>query len=223
MNADSELKDTTQEKVGGVGFFISCFALLPLSIILTIFAAIAVSKSEDPIRFVYFLPGLLLGFFIAYCFIRSTLSVLLHEIRHSILSTMAGNKWRKLNVTKTAGSFEYAYSEDTEHFNVFIALAPYWLPMFTVLALAISLGFFLDTPRLFLACVGVGIGIDLVLNLRDISPIQTDFSNIKGGFPLGLLYVSAMNLILIAVITIWVARETDGYREMFKTLSRYLY
>jgi uncharacterized membrane-anchored protein len=127
----------------------------------------------------------------------------LHELKHSVLSNFAGNRAKGMKVLRDSGHFEYEFTKDTGKFNPFIALAPYFLPICTLPALLIAVSMFPKDSAYQLAIVGFCAGIDLLLCIRDISPHQTDFSAIRGGYPVGLAYVIAINLLFWCVLTIW--------------------
>jgi hypothetical protein len=122
-----------------------------------------------------------------------------------------GNKAKKLHVEANSGHFEYAYSKETSHYNAFISLAPYIVPLFTFIAGLLALAFGRTDHIIAVAIIGAGYGIDLVLNLRDISPIQTDITEIRGGYKVGLLYISAWNFLLLGVVLAWVFHGIDGF------------
>ena len=101
-------------------------------------------------------------------------------------------------VNKASGEFRYSYTKETAHMNAFISLAPYCLPLCTILAVPLSGAFLgLQHPLLPLI-VGVSTGLDLNLNLRDISWYQTDLTEVLGSYSLSLWYIIVLN------ITLWI-------------------
>lgn len=157
----------------------------------------------------------LLGVILAAIFIQGRFSVFLHELKHSVLSNLVGNRAKGMKVLRDSGHFEYEFTQETGRFNPFIALAPYFLPLCTAPALLVALTVFQDERAYQLALVGLCAGMDLLLCLRDISPHQTDFSAIRGGYYIGLSYVIAINLIFWCVITIWAAGALPSATKMF--------
>lgn len=145
----------------------------------------------------------LLGIIFAALFIRGSFSVFLHELKHSILSNFAGNRAKGMKVLKDSGHFEYEFTKDTGKFNPFIALAPYFLPVCTFPALLVAVTLFPSEEAYQLAIVGFCAGVDLLICMRDISPHQTDFSAIRGGFSVGLAYVFAINILFWCLLTVW--------------------
>lgn len=206
--SDSGKKESTT--IGGFSFFFSLLALLPTGI-LTIILALYTWHPDSLSSTLYFIGSVLLGTLLGSLCIRGHLSVLLHEFKHALISNLVGNKAKKLHVEANSGHFEYAYSKQTSHYNAFISLAPYIVPLFTFLAGLLALAFGRADHLIAVTIVGAGYGIDLLLNLRDISPIQTDITEIRGGYKVGILYISAWNLLLLGVLLAWVFHGLDGF------------
>jgi hypothetical protein len=204
---DSDKKPTT---IGGFSFFFSLLALLPTGI-LTIVLTLYTWHVESLPPTLYFIGSVILGAIVGSLLIRGHFSVLLHEFKHALISNLVGNKAKKLHVEANSGHFEYAYSKETSHYNAFISLAPYIVPLFTFIAGLLALAFGRTDRMIAVAIVGAGYGIDLVLNLRDISPIQTDITEIRGGYKVGLLYISAWNFLLLGLVLAWIFHGLDGF------------
>lgn len=162
-----------------------------------------------------FSVGVILGLWFASMFIKGHLSVSIHELKHYILSQLVGNKFKGMRVRKHSGHVVYHYTPQTEKYNALIALAPYWFPLFTLPALLIALSISLELTKMVLMIVGFGYGVDLLLNIRDISPIQTDLTNINGGYNVGLAFVIAMNATLCTMLIAWVSLGTLGLKMLF--------
>ena len=204
----SKKKESTT--IGGFSFFFSLLALLPTGI-LTIVLALYTWHIESLAPTLYFFGAVIVGSLVGSLAIRGHLSVLLHECKHALISNLVGNKAKKLHVEANSGHFEYAYSKETSHYNAFISLAPYIVPLSTFVAGLLALAFGRTDHLIAVAIIGIGYGIDLVLNLRDISPIQTDITEIRGGYNVGLLYISAWNFLLLGVVLAWVFHGLDGF------------
>ncbi|RIL07653.1 MAG: hypothetical protein DCC75_09850, partial [Proteobacteria bacterium] len=56
----------------------------------------------------------------------------------------------------------------------------------------------------------------------DISPHQTDFINIRGGFKVGLWYVAAFNLTFVSFVVAWAMLGWLGPKELIMNLARLL-
>jgi hypothetical protein len=209
--------EVNQEKIGGLAFFLSFVVLGILSIVNTYnFFSLDIRWTE----WRFFFAGMLLGGMVAHKFITGWVSVFLHELRHALLSNLVGNKWKGLVIKGESGHFEYAYSKKTARFNAFVALAPYWLPMFLILGGAVSVAAAFKYPAVLLVLIGIFYAIDLVLNFRDISPIQSDITEIKGGYGVGLTYIFIVNLFIFTLVAAWVSAGFDGVKYLFIALWR---
>ncbi len=205
-------KDTTGSKVGGLAFFLSLFAFSALD------AFVFLTLKELPLgpltkaRLGGFAAGSLAGLAVGALFIRGHLSVFLHEFKHYAVSTLVGNRPKGMKIFQQSGHFEYEYTSHTSRFNALIALAPYYVPLATILMLGILLLFVPVHSRYFVAGVGLGFGVDMLLNSRDISHHQTDITLIRGGYFVGLAYILAINLFLAQILIAWVLSDIDGLR-----------
>src|SRR5262249_1971789 len=129
---------------------------------------------------------------------------------------LAGNRAKNMRVASESGDFTYEYTKRTAHLNAFIALAPYWFPLFTIVVTlpailsVIKIHLWFADHGLAVAIVGAAFGADLALNVRDISPLQSDFSVLRGGFRAGVLYVFFVNLTLFSILAAWVAQGPAG-------------
>lgn len=206
-------------KVGGIAFFASLF-LLGLLGLLNLACLPTLLDRQALGNWLYFSPALMCGALLARFLVRGHLSVFLHELKHSILANLAGNKAGKMRIRSRSGEFAYKYSAETAPYNAFIALAPYLIPIFSFAALALSLPFFYDNQRILLLALGLGYGMDMVLNLRDISPHQPDIYLIRGGYLAGLAYIIAMNLTLFTIVAAWVCQGTNGLTQLLENLWR---
>jgi hypothetical protein len=189
-------------KAGGWSFFLS----LGAAIIFAPMLVVALLTRFDAVAFGRLLPfatavggGALLATFI----IRGHIAVFIHELKHSIVANLVGNKARNFRIRKETGHFEYEFTEKTRKYNAFISLAPYWLPLFTLAGGAIGYAGWWSNHAVVALIVGVGWGIDLALIARDIGPHQTDFSNLRGGYRVGLTYVAALNTCVGALLFAW--------------------
>ena len=88
-------------------------------------------------------------------------------------------------------------------------VAPYWFPLFTLLALPCV---FVLIPHhlLRVAVIGAAFGADALTNARECSPHQTDLTRLIGGYPLGLLFVLAINCFQTTLLLFWVCAEMKG-------------
>lgn len=196
--------------VGGLVFFTSLVLLWFVGTV-NILSQISLIELGSVGRWGAFAGAGILGFFITLAAAPSKFCVFIHEMKHSIISNLAGNKAKSMKVEDESGSFRYEFTRDTAAYNAFISLAPYWVPLFTVIAILSTLPFFSLSSWQTLAIVSFCYGVDCMMNARDISPYQTDFSNLRGGYRVGLIYVFGMNLALFSLLAVWVSAGEKGF------------
>ncbi len=160
---------------------------------------------------------MLLGLWGAFVLIHGHTSVFIHEVKHSLLSGLVGNKYKGMDVNYDSGEFRYGYYQHTAHFNALIALAPYFFPISWPFFLICGYIFFTE-PTHRILIFGIGYGLDLSLQLRDISPIQTDISNITGGFTVGLFFILLVQLMLATFFLTWTLQGWAGFPLLFNQL-----
>jgi hypothetical protein len=222
---DASALPETSDVVGGLPFFLSLAALLPTGLLFTSLA-LARIRYADPSVTVAFFIAILVGALCAKLFIRKHISVLIHEFKHSLISNLVGNKHKGMKIDEDSGYYRWAYTKNTAHFNAFIALAPYIVPVFTFVGSLFALTFS-RYDRFFTGIfIGIGYGMDLLLNIRDISPIQTDITLIRGGYKIGLLYIVAWNLMIAGLLLTWAFNGSAGLLILLEDISTcfvYLY
>lgn len=212
------LEDAPNDKVGGFAFYLSLFALLPsgfLTLVLTGYTW----HDESLVPTLFFCGASIVGIIAAKLCIKGRFSVLLHEFKHQIVSNLVGNKAKKLHVDVDSGHFEYAYSKQTSHFNAIISLAPYIVPLFTFVFALLAFAVARHDHATAAWIVGIGYGVDILLNSRDISPVQTDITEIRGGYWVGLLYILAWNLAIVGVLLAWVFHGLAGFSMLIHEFS----
>ncbi|MCB0337386.1 MAG: hypothetical protein KDD62_13815, partial [Bdellovibrionales bacterium] len=200
-------------------FFVSffCLALICISNIFFL-AVLAVEIESAWANFVQFAMGGLIGSWIAHMFIKGHSSVLIHEVKHSIVSNLVGNRAKGMRIQRKSGHFKYSYTKATEKYNALIALAPYFLPVFTFATTLAAHIIYAQTYYKLLFVVGAGFGMDMILNWRDVSPIQTDLTNITGGYKVGVAFVTLMNLAIFTFLLAWVLDGGQGLKFLFAAL-----
>jgi hypothetical protein len=214
----SEIKDTSDQLVGGFAFFLSLSLLLPTGV-LFLGVALAQLRESNILSTMVFITALGSGVTIAHYLIKGHLSVLIHEWKHEIVSGLVGNKNKRMEINQHSGSLQYEYTKDTAHYNAFIALAPYILPLFTFFGALLTLATSPSNTIAPLIIIGCTYGIDLMTNARDISPIQTDISLIRGGYYIGLLYILAWNALTTGLALAWAFGGLSGISAQFETLA----
>jgi hypothetical protein len=214
-----EPKDTSDQVVGGFAFFLSLLLLLPTGMTLFV-VAIAQIRHADLSAVLLFATALIAGIGLAHYLVKGHLSVLIHEWKHEVVSSLVGNRNKRMEVQEHSGSLQYEYTEQTAHYNAFIALAPYILPLSTFIGILTTLAISPSDPRVPLIIIGVSYGIDLLMNARDISPIQSDIHLIRGGFYVGLLYIISWNMITTALTFAWAFNGFSGITELVHVLAK---
>lgn len=205
-------RDPQPQKVGGLVFYFSLAALVLL--LRPIYGALIPSWHSESLSHLFlFVVGVCFGAGCAHFLIRGKVSIFIHELKHSILSNLVGNRAKRLEVQKRGGSFEYEYSDQTAAYNAFISLAPYCLPIFAVSLLMVALPFLYNHHFALVLVMGLGWGADLLLNLRDVAPHQTDLSFIRGGIPVALAYILIFNLVLLGFALLWCVGGLAGYKN----------
>jgi hypothetical protein len=189
-------------KVGGAFYFFSLFSVVLLASLLTRFSVdfLSTSTINTKISLLQILISLLIGFFIA-ALVPSKVSVFLHELKHSIISSLAGNKAKSMSYKEDSGDFQYTFTKNTAHLNAFISLAPYLLPIFSIIGLVLQFTVFKADLALGATVSIAALGLDLVLNLKDAGIHQTDLTEIRGGYFLSMTYVLAFNTSWILIVS----------------------
>jgi hypothetical protein len=216
---DGGAAEKTPEVVGGFAFFLSLAALLPTGLLLTFLTLLRVGEAEGRVVMV-FIGSILGGAIISHFTIAGHLSVLIHEFKHSLVSNLVGNRHKAMKIEQASGYYQYTYTKQTAHYNAFISMAPYIVPVFTFFGMLLAIALFRDERELSIMVVGLGYGMDLLLNMRDISPIQTDISLIRGGFLVGLLYIGAWNLMILSMLCTWVLHGPLGLLQLIEDIAR---
>ncbi len=219
--SDEEDKDNKKEvalsKVGGFYFYLSLLALFFLSLSNIESLRALISLEAGP-AIGLFLIASILGIMGSHLFIRGSFSVLLHELKHSIVSNLSGNKSKGWTIKKNSGEFRYEYTKDTAHMNAIIGLAPYLFPLFLIVAALVAIPLSYRSHELTIILIGFAAGVDLHLNIRDISPVQTDLTTIRGGYWVALLYITAMNFVIFTLVLSWVVAQGNGLLAMAQGL-----
>jgi len=207
--------------VGGLAFYISLFFLCFLGL-LNSKTVLLLQSPPDLTRWSAFLAFFVLGLLGTRRIFSNRLCVFIHELKHSIISNLAGNRAKKLKFEDQTGSFTYEYTKRTAAYNAFIALAPYWVPLFSVVGIPIAAFGIPQYPLIVLGIAGLLFGADWYLNMRDFSPHQTDITGIRGGYAIGALYILAMNITLSSIVAAWVSRDVAGLLALVQTLWEFV-
>lgn len=199
--------------VGGFAFFLSLACLLFLSVLNMIHLP-ALWDSTAASNLLQFGMGIVIGCGAAMTLVFGHASVFLHEVKHSILSNLVGNRAKGMRIRRSHGHFKYEYTQATAEYNAFISLAPYFFPLFTFPSILIAIAAAHGQHSVQVLICGVGAGLDYVLNIRDIGPHQTDFTSITGGYSVGLFYVFIMNVTIATFLLAWVMQGVFGLKYL---------
>jgi hypothetical protein len=125
--------------------------------------------------------------------------VLGHELTHAVWVWMMGGRVSRMHVSSGGGHII------TDKHNVWIALAPYFYPIYSILLLVLygALSLFIDlTPfhRWFLALLGATWGFHITFTLWMIPKGQTDLTYHGTFFSLVIIYL--MNLLVLTCMLI---------------------
>ena len=206
---DDEIKS---HKSGGIFFYITLLSALILATanLLALPGIMARPKS-----WLLFILGILVGVLLALNFFVGRFSVGCHELKHYLLAAFAGNKYKKMKVNGEDGYYQYSYTRDTAKYNAMIALAPYWFPLMTIVCILFMFPTHYSIKKAEFVLLGIGMGADLIMNTRDISPIQTDLTNVIGGYKIAIIFIIVMNLTILTFAAAWVSGEVDGLKNLF--------
>jgi len=209
-------------KVGGLAFFFSFLVVIPLALLSIAFLGSTLPTAPlGPLtRFGF---GALGGAVAARLLIRGHTAVFVHEFKHSVVANLVGNKATGWRIRKRSGHFQYEFTEKTAGYNAFISIAPYWLPPITIAAGGIALAGWHQDLTTAAAIIGLGWGADTELNIRDIGPHQTDFSDLRGGFPAGLAYLVALNILVLTIALSVACWGLSGFTLIAKSAWAALY
>ncbi|MCB0328566.1 MAG: hypothetical protein KDD70_02850 [Bdellovibrionales bacterium] len=200
---------TPQQVQGGMAFFASYLVLLALSCV-SVKVLIIVLLNSTLGHLLFPTIGVILGWWAGYTLFRGQPSVLLHEYKHAILATLIGNKWKKLKLDGMSGAFHYTYTKDTAEYNAFISLAPYFLPVLTLLGLLLYAIVSYHSLEGAIIITTAFHGAEIYFNLKDASPIQTDLTDIRGGYYSALGYIAVSNTFITSMLFIWIIGGPDG-------------
>ncbi|MDP8230454.1 MAG: hypothetical protein P9L93_05045 [Candidatus Gorgyraea atricola] len=125
------------------------------------------------------------------------LYVLGHELTHAIATFFSGGKVKGMKVSSRGGSIR------TTTPNLFVALAPYLIPGYTVFIalLYFLLSFFTDVDRfsgIFIFLIGFTLMFHLSYTAQSIREKQSDL--IKSGYLFSISFLYIVNLVIVFAI-----------------------
>ncbi len=163
----------------------------------------------------FFIVGLFLFFpfhFIAKQFFASIwnyLCVLEHECTHAIVGLLFG----KIPVGMRVSAWEGGEVQLRGGSNLWISLAPYFLPTLSIIILPIAWVFSLFDSPFFYAILGFTIAFHVVTNWKETSFRQTDLQ--RAGYLTSILVLPIANLLTYGSILSLVFGGTKGFTEFW--------
>jgi hypothetical protein len=146
----------------------------------------------------YFILGMISYLIVhAVVFKPSYLYVLSHELMHAIATLLSGGRVRSIKVSSRGGSVKTTKS------NMFIALSPYFFPLYTIIIALLWLGFkfLLKTDMnygFFMFAIGFTLAFHIVLTIDFLKIRQTDLLHAGYLFSICLIYI--INLVIVGLI-----------------------
>ena len=186
--------------------FVFALFLLPLCVVLTqtFFTAFARATVAQQLwageEFWFFSLGALLWLIAFFGLPRPLLLYVFgHELTHALLVWFMGGRVSRFHVSRDGGHIM------TSRTNFWIALAPYFFPLYSILAIGIYgvLGFFFNLQgygRLLYAAIGGTWAFHFTFSCWMIPKNQTDLRDHGTFFSLVVIYL--MNLLLLSVMLV---------------------
>jgi len=139
--------------------------------------------------------------------------VVAHELTHALWGALMGATIFKVKVAKTGGQVQLS------HTNVWVTLAPYFFPLYTVVAVLVYYGislFYDISPYRYawLVLVGLTLGFHLTFTVRTLSMPQPDILAYGRFFSYVLIYVC--HALFVSVLLILVSPLSG--RQFLQTL-----
>jgi len=188
--------------------FLLTILLLPFCIAITanFYKGIVSIKAISETGFIFILGALSYSLFHFILFKLDFLYVLGHESMHAIATLFSGGKVLNIKVSKKQGSVR------TTTPNMFVVLAPYLVPIYTVLLALIYylLSFFIDIGRhsqLFIFLIGFTLMFHIAYTAQSIKEKQSDL--IKTGYLFSVEFVYIINLIIVFAIISFLFKRLD--------------
>ncbi len=188
--------------------FIFSILFMPICVIVTISFYEGIFSIKDVSQSgLYFILGALLYSIIHLLLFRlDFLYVFGHESMHAFATFCSGGKASNMKVSGKEGSVK------TTTPNFFVMLAPYMIPVYTVI-IALTyfiLTFFIDVTRytdIFIFFIGFTLMFHLAYTAESMREKQSDF--IKAGYFSSISFVYIINLIIVFLIISFLFRSAS--------------
>lgn len=124
---------------------------------------------------------------------------------------LTGNILKGMRVSKHSGEVKYEIYEHSLHTASLIALAPYFMPFFSLPTLIAALIFEHGESSLWALALGAALGVDLTSAFSEMRPEQTDFRKILGGFLASGCYLAGFHFMWVGVCALWLMGGRAAY------------
>ncbi|MBU3665434.1 MAG: hypothetical protein FGM15_06100 [Chthoniobacterales bacterium] len=195
--------------------------LLPPCYILTaaFFSALFRAADQDFHRtaeFLFFAAGSAIWLFVFFVLPRPLwIYVFGHELTHALAVRLAGGQVLDFNVSREGGHVV------TDKINTWIALAPYFIPIYSVIVIALyglgSVFYDLEPYRpLLYVLLGFTWTFHATFTLSMIPKGQTDLA--YGGHFFSLLVIYLMNLLVLSFMLLLALPQQGGFRKFARDI-----
>lgn len=135
-----------------------------------------------------------------------------HELTHALAAWMIGGKVSKMKVSKNGGSVTVSKS------NAFVALAPYMIPLYTLLAIGVfyAASYFWDLSayeNILIAVVGMTLAFHFSLTVHAIVAGQPDIQTTGRFF--SFIWIALTNVWLVAGAAAFFFNSFFSLRDFF--------
>ena len=180
-------------------FLLAVFALpICIGVSLSLYENLSSIKIGTYYQQKYFLIGII-SYLVVHAVVLkpSYLYILSHEFMHAIATLLSGGRVKSMKVSSMGGSVS------TTKGNIFIALSPYFFPLYTIIVVLVwsSVRFFLKTElnySVFLFFIGFTLTFHLVLTIDFLKIRQTDLLHAGHFLSITLIYI--VNVIIVGLI-----------------------
>jgi hypothetical protein len=135
-----------------------------------------------------------------------------HELSHAIAGLLSGAKIKNFNIGESSGSV--VLTKD----NIWITLAPYFFPIYTIIIMAIyvCLGWFMDIKQLYgyyLFLIGFSVSFHIALTVYILSIEQPDLK-VYGTF-FSYVIILAVNIVVFTLLAALAFEDAISVKNIF--------
>lgn len=199
--------------------FIVSILLIPVCVIVTIsfYSGILAIKTVSDSGLYFMLGALLYSLMHLLLFKLDFLYILGHEVMHALATILSGGKAKEMKVSNKEGSVK------TTTPNFFVMLAPYLVPVYTVVLALVYfiLSLYMDVSKhldLFIFLIGFTLMFHLTYTSESIRGKQSDL--VKTGYLSSISFIYIVNLIIVFLIISILFSEASFVDFMSKTYEK---